>query len=349
MTGPAYSPPQRIESEDQLDHEISFPYQEVVETVSRTEGDFMILGAGGKIGPSLALMLKRAVEQAGTGKRVVAVDLFPEEGTSRQLSSRGIETVTCDLLEPKSVRSLPEIENIFFLAGRKFGSTGRESLTWAMNTLLPGHVAAAFPGSRIVAFSTGCVYPMVSAESAGSKETDPPGPVGEYAQSCLGRERMFEHHSLTRNTPVCLIRLNYAIDLRYGVLLDLAKRVRSRQPVDLTMSHVNVIWQGDVNARVIQALDLCVSPPRVLNVTGPETISVRWLAEQFGKHFHVRPAFEGEPAETMWLSNASQSFQLFGSPHVSLETMINWVVHWVEIGGRDLQRPTHFEVHDGKF
>jgi nucleoside-diphosphate-sugar epimerase len=341
--------PERIETEDQLDLELSFPFPEVVEVVSRADGDFMILGAGGKIGPSLALMLRRATEAAGVSKKVVGVDVFPDTAAREKLEAQGVETVAVDLLAPGSLDSLPRIPNIFYLAGRKFGSSGQESLTWAMNVILPGLVAAAFPDSRIVAFSTGCVYSMVPVESGGSKEPDPTEPVGEYAWSCVGRERALEHYSHVQRTPVCLIRLNYSIDLRYGVLYDVAKRVHERQPVDLTMSHVNVIWQGDVNARVIQSLEYCASPPKVLNVTGPDTISVKWLAEEFGKRFGAAPSFTGEPAASMWLNDAFQSFQLFGQPHVSLETMIDWIAHWIELGGRDLGKPTHFEVKDGKY
>jgi nucleoside-diphosphate-sugar epimerase len=349
MTCPSYSPPARIDSEEELDREISFPYPEVVEFVSDCEGDFMVLGAGGKIGPSLVRMLQRAVDASDVEKKVVAVDLFPEGPALRKLEGWGVETIRCDLLDAAAVRSLPKIDNVFFLAGRKFGSSGQEWLTWAMNTLVPANVAVAFPDSRIVAFSTGCVYEMVPVESGGSKESGAIGPIGEYAWSCVGRERVFQHYSRTNKTRVCLIRLNYSIDLRYGVLLDVAKRVRARQPIDLTMSHANVIWQGDVNARVVRALEYCAAPARPLNITGPETFSIKWLAREFGARFGVEPSFTGQPAEAMWLSDASQSFELLGKPHVPLETMVDWVAHWIEIGGRDLEKPTHFEVHDGKF
>jgi len=247
------------------------------------------------------------------------------------------------------VKGLPKIKNIIFLAGMKFGSEENLSLTWAVNSYLPALVANHFTDSRIVAFSTGCVYPLVPISAGGSLETDMPEPVGEYAQSCLGRERMFEFGSNKYGTPVTLIRLNYAVEMRYGVLVDIALKVKANKPVDLTMGHFNVIWQGDANAMILQSLKYCESPARILNITGPETLSVGDVAIQFGKHFNVQPEFIGEEAKTALLSNAKESFSLFGYPKVSAETVIAWIADWINNEGKLLNKPTHFEVRDGKY
>jgi nucleoside-diphosphate-sugar epimerase len=235
------------------------------------------------------------------------------------------------------------------MAGMKFGSTGNESLTWAMNTLMPGMVAQKYRSSRVIVFSTGNVYPLTLVAIGGASETDPVCPIGEYAQSCLGRERLFEHFSRQFGTPVTIIRLNYAIDLRYGVLLDVAQKVKQGEVIDLRMGHVNVIWQGDANSVVLRAFSICGSPPTILNVTGPETVSVRWLATRFGEIFGIEPQFKGIEAETALLSNASLCHGLFGYPVVTLEEMIRWVAHWVAIDGRILNKSTHFEEREGRF
>ena len=239
--------------------------------------------------------------------------------------------------------------NVVFMAGRKFGATGNESLTWAMNTYLPGRVAEKYRKSRIVVFSTGNVYPLTPVSHGGATETHPVNPIGEYAQSCLGRERVFEHASNQFGTPLAILRLNYAIDLRYGILLDIAEKVYGEKHVDLTMGAANVIWQGDANAVVLRSLMHCQSPPTLLNLTGPEIVSIRWLATRFGEIFGKAPAFEGIEADTALLSNAARCHQFFGYPLISLEQMVQWVAHWVEIGGTSLGKPTKFEVRDGKF
>jgi nucleoside-diphosphate-sugar epimerase len=339
----------RIADEQQLDEMISRPTEELIKMIKALDGDILFLGVGGKIGVSMATMAKRAIDEAGVQKNVIGLDRFDSEAPIHKLEDKGIKIIRGDLLDPEFVKSLPNIKNIIFLAGMKFGSEENLSLTWAVNSYLPALVANHFTESRIVAFSTGCVYPLVPVSAGGSLETDMPGPVGEYAQSCLGRERMFEFGSEKFGTPVILIRLNYAVEMRYGVLVDIALKVKACQPVDITMGHFNVIWQGDANAMILQSLKYCQSPANVLNITGPEILSVRDVAIQFGKHFKVQPEFIGKEAETALLSNANESFGLFGYPKVSAETMIAWIADWISHEGALLNKPTHFEVRDGKY
>ncbi len=341
--------PSTIGDEEQLERLLSEPTPEVVEVLRQLEGDLLILGVGGKIGPSLARMARRAAEEAGKRRRIIGVALFESEQARQSLADEGIECIHGDLLDRSFLAQLPDAPNVLFLAGMKFGSTENLSLTWAINCYLPGLVAERFRQSRIVAFSTGCVYPLVPVASGGSLESDAPQPIGEYAQSCLGRERMFEYGSRTYGTPVALIRLNYAVEMRYGVLVDIAGKVFAGEPIDLGMGHVNVIWQGDVNAMVLRCLEHCQSPPLVLNVTGPETVSVRWLAKQFGTLFQKEPRFVGEESATALLSNAARAFALFGYPRIPLEVLIRWTADWIASGRPLLHKPTHFEVRNGKF
>jgi nucleoside-diphosphate-sugar epimerase len=289
------------------------------------------------------------VEASGVPRRVTGVARFTDTRVREQIEATGIETIAVDLLSREDLASLPEAANVVFMAGRKFGSTGGEPLTWAMNSLVPAMVAERYRNSRIVVFSSGNVYPLTAVGLGGPTEDQPTGPVGEYAQSALGRERMFQHFSERYGTPGVILRLNYAIDLRYGVLLDVATKVFERRAVDLTMGHANVIWQGDANSVALRALEHCQSPPLVLNLTGPETISIRQLALRFGAIFGVEPAFLGVEAPTALLSNAGRCYRLFGYPEVTLDEMIEWTAQWVGMGGRTLAKPTHFEVRDGKF
>ena len=328
---------------------MSRPTPEVVEAMGEIAGDLLILGVGGKMGPTLAKLAKRAIDESGSSKRVIGVSRFSTPDLRADLNQAGIETIPCDLLNETELQGLPEVPNMIFMAGRKFGSTGNEPLTWAMNTYLPGRVAEKYRNSRIVVFSTGNVYPLTPIPHGGATETNPVAPIGEYAQSCLGRERVFEHASNQFGTPLAILRLNYAIDLRYGILLDIAEKVYGEKPVDVTMGTANVIWQGDANAVVLQALAHCQSPPMLLNLTGPEIVSIRWLATRFGEIFGKAPFFEGVEADTALLSNAARCHQLFGYPRISLEQMVQWVAHWVEIGEMTLGKPTKFEVRDGKF
>jgi len=328
---------------------LSTPTPGLVEALSEWEGDLLILGAGGKIGPRLAAMARTALAESGKTARVIAVDLFPAPAAREALEADGIEAITCDLLDREALARLPDAPNVIFMAGRKFGSTGDEPLTWALNVHVPALVADRYRDARIVVFSSGNVYPFTPVTSGGPTEDDPVGPVGEYAQSCLGRERMFQHFSRRFGTRATILRLNYAIDLRYGVILDVAQKVHEGLPIDVTMGYVNVVWQGDVNARTLRSFSLCQSPPTIVNITGPEAVSVRAMAERLGELMGRQPVFEGREADTALLSNASRARALFGEPTAPLDTMVQWVAHWVMIGGPTLDKPTHFEQRDGKF
>ena len=326
---------------EMLEDELSRPRPEDCALMRSIEGDIMVLGAGGKMGPSLARLARRAADEAGCARRrIFAVSRF-----GNQLAE-GVEAISCDLLDRAQLARLPDCANVLFLAGRKFGSTDNRPLTWAANALLPALVAERFRGSRIVALSSGNVYPLVSTAAT---EQTPPGPVGEYAQSVLARERMFEYFSARFGTLVAIIRLNYAIDLRYGVLLDIGERVWQRRPVPLAMGAVNVIWQGDANSACLRALALASSPPLILNVTGREMLRVRWIAERFGEIFGIRPAVEGTEAPTALLSDSSLWRRLLGPPRMSVERMIDMTAEWIRGGGPTLGKPTHFEVRDGAF
>jgi nucleoside-diphosphate-sugar epimerase len=338
-----------IESVEQLEEQMATPSPRDQEVMRRLEGDFIILGAGGKMGPSLARRIKRTANALGLRCKVIAVSRFSSAALVGDLNREGIEAIACDLLNRDEVAKLPVCANALFLSGRKFGSTDRPDLTWATNTIIPAHVAGHYRSSRIVAFSTGNVYPLVKMNSGGSVETDPPGPVGEYAQSCLGRERIFEYYSEEYGTSCLLFRLNYAVDLRYGVLVDVARKVFTGQPVDLGIPALNAIWQGDANSYALRCLEHGSSPARVLNVTGPEIISVRRAAESFARMFQREPVFRGEEGDRALLSNASLCHSLLGYPEVPLGTLMRWVAHWVERGGASLDKPTKFEVADGKF
>ncbi len=312
----------------------------------KNPGDILILGAGGKMGPSLAHLASRAASQAGAPRRIIAVSRFADPEATRQLEAWGVEAIACDLLDRGQLARLPDCPNVLFLAGRKFGSTDNQPLTWATNVLLPAMAAERFRGSRIVALSSGNVYP-IGARAA--TEQTPPSPVGEYAQSVLGRERVFEYYSGRDGTPVALIRLNYAIDLRYGVLLDIGQRVFAGRPVPLAMGAVNVIWQRDANSVCLRALGLAASPPLVLNVTGAEALQVRWIASRFAVIFGTEACFEGTEAPTALLSDSSLCCSLIGSPATGAEEMISMTAEWIRDGGATLNKPTHFEVRDGAF
>jgi nucleoside-diphosphate-sugar epimerase len=313
------------------------------------EGDILILGVAGKMGPSLARRARRACELAGVKKRITGVARFSTPGMRDDLESNGVQTIQADLLDPEALAALPDTENVIFMTGRKFGSTGSEHLTWAMNVFQPGTAADRFRRSRIVAFSSGNVYPLVPVLQGGATESTPPAPVGEYALSALGRERMLEYFSSRHGTLITILRLNYAIDLRYGVLLDVGQKVFERTPINLSMGHANVIWQGDANSICLQSFALCQSPPAIMNLTGPETVSIRWLAHRFGARFGIDPILEGTESDTALLNNAARCHRLFGYPSVTVEQMVEMVADWIGLGGATLNKPTHFETRDGKF
>jgi nucleoside-diphosphate-sugar epimerase len=337
--------PTTINTTAELDELLSRPAPATVELMRRLHGDILILGAGGKIGPSLARTARRAAQAAGVRKEVIAVDLAPLPG----LAAEGVCTVACDLLDPSAVESLPRAANVIFMAGRKFGSTGNESLTWAINVIVPYLAARTFVGSRIVVFSTGCVYPVMHVDTGGATEETPPNPVGEYAMSCLGRERMFDHVSVTRGEKILQFRLNYSVELRYGVLVDVATKVWTGLPVDVTTGYANILWQGDVCNHALRCLELATSPPSVLNVTGPETTSIRRVAEDFGRLMGKPVSIVGKENGLGYLSNASKATKLLGPPSVSVGKIVEWTAHWVARGGENLGKPTHFETQDGRY
>ncbi|MNB71298.1 hypothetical protein D3C81_965470 [compost metagenome] len=334
---------------EELEDKLAEPSDELVHELAKVSGDIAILGVGGKMGPSLAKLARNAVLKGGLSKRIIGISRFSNEKARAELEAAGIETISCDLLNDQELMSLPDVENVIYMAGNKFGTTGREHFTWAMNTYLPGRVAEKYKNSRIVVFSSGNVYPFTPVSSGGADESVTPEPIGEYAQSCLGRERIFEYHSHKNGTPMTIYRLNYAIDMRYGVLLELARAVYEGRPIDLTMGFVNVIWQGDANAIALRCLAECTSPPSLMNVTGPETVSIRWAASEFAKRFDKAALFEGKESETALLNNAAKSHQRFGYPSASLLEMIDWTAEWVKSGGEVLNKPTHFQERKGKF
>lgn len=338
-----------IKTVEQLDDALSQPPEWLVESLAQLDGDILVLGVAGKMGPTLARMAKRASEQAGHERRVIGVARFSKSSEQLKLDAWGIETIKADLLNEKSVAALPDAPNVVFMAGMKFGSTGQESLTWAMNAVLPAVVASRYCDSRIAAFSTGNVYGLVSAAEGGSVESDSMNPTGEYAMSCLGRERVFEHFSRTNGTPMSIIRLNYACELRYGVLVDLATRIKNRQSIDVSMGSFNVIWQGDANAHALACLSDCESPPFVVNVSGSDILSVRAISTQLAENMNLPVEFVGEESSTALLNNASMSHERYSKPLVSVSQMLDEVAAWVNCGGESLGKPTGFEVRDGRF
>src|SRR5919197_1182265 len=335
--------PQRFESVEAVEDFMTTPSEALVGDLAAVPGDIMVLGVGGKMGPTLARLAKRAAPD----KRVVGVARFSEKGVREKLTNWGIECIAADLLERKQIEALPKLPNVVFMAGRKFGSSGYEDLTWAMNALVPAMVAEVFAGSRIVAYSTGCVYPFVNVHHGGATETTPTTPPsGAYANSCVAREAMVQYFSRTRETPDRIIRLNNAIDMRCGVLHDVAMRVLAGTPINLTTGHVNVIWQGDANAMVLRAFTHCTVPTSPLNVSGPETVSIRWLAESFAQRLGKPPIFTGVEASEAWLVNTAEATRLFGYPSVPLGKLIDWTVDWAARGMPSLGKDTHYDTRD---
>ncbi|WP_059173874.1 NAD(P)-dependent oxidoreductase [Bacillus sp. FJAT-27445] len=333
----------------ELEEFMSSPSEALIQDIQQLNGDIMILGVSGKMGPTLAKMVKRAVDQAGVPKRVIGVARFSDQSLIEELERCGIETIQADLLKEDDLRGLPQVKNVIYMAGTKFGTVGNEHNTWAMNAYLPGRVAEKFKDSRIVAFSTGNVYPFTAVTSNDCTEDVVPNPIGEYAQSCLGRERIFTYFSYKNETPMVLFRLNYAIDLRYGVLLEIAKQVHQEKPIDLTMGNANVIWQGDANEYAIRSLLHASYPPKPLNVTGPETLSIRWLAKEFGKRMKKEPLFVNTESPTALLNNSSHAHKLFGYPRVTVEQMVDMIADWVISDGHTINKPTHFQEREGAF
>jgi len=341
--------PKTIQSVEQLEDLLSQPGDDVVDLMKRLQGDIILLGVGGKIGPSLARMARRATDIAGIKRRVIGVSRFGDEEERRKLEASGIETLRCDLLDQQAVTKLPDAANVIYLAGLKFGSSGKAAETWAMNTFLPSIVCQKFSNSRIVAYSTGAVYGMSPVKARGSRETDPVNPIDEYAMSCLGRERMFEYFSKSLSIPVALIRLFYSCEVRYGVLVDLAQKIHRGEPIDVSMGYFNVIWQGDNNAMTLLALEHAASPPFVLNITGPEFLLIREAARVMGERMGREPIFCGTEQDTTCAGNASSAHRIFGQPRLTAERLMDWAVDWVQRNGEYLGKPTHFEVRDGRY
>lgn len=338
--------PDRFDSVEAMEEFMTMPSEALIADLAKAPGDIMVLGVGGKMGPTLARMAKRAAPE----RKVIGVARFSEKGVRERLAKAGVETIAADLLDRAALEQLPKAANIVFMAGRKFGAAGNVPLTWAMNVQVPAMVAEIFKASRIVAFSTGCVYPFVPVESGGATEDVAPiPPPGDYATSCVGRERMFEYFSAEHGTPGRLFRLNYAIDMRYGVLHDIGRKVRNGEAIDLTMGHANVIWQGDANSVALRCLAHATVPTTPINVTGPETFEVAKVAAEFGKLFGKTPKLIGTPAPTGWINNAARMVKEFGPPSVSLQKMIEWTADWLLRDMATLNKPTHYEVRDGKY
>jgi len=337
-------------NENELLEMMTTPSNRLVEDIKKIEGDIMILGCGGKIGPALAIMAKRAIDQAGIKKKVIGASLFDYEKVAQRMRDAGVEVIETDLFNPDQLACLPEVRNIIYMVGRKFGTHNDPSMTWAINVLLPTKICERFPKSNIVAFSTGNVYSYSDISSGGSLEDDIPVPVGEYGLTSLGRERMFEYYAGINENKVLLFRLNYAIDLRYGVLFDIAKNIKEGQPINLGIGYFNCIWQGDVCEYAIRSLRHVNNPPFVLNVTGPESINIRWAAEKMGSFLGKTPVFsDGEEPHESLFSNTSKLNELMGYPHMALLTMMKMVAEWVDSGGKTINAPTHFEQTDGKY
>lgn len=336
-------------TEQKLDEMLSQPSPALIEDIKKIKGDIMVLGAGGKMGPTLCVLAKNAIKAAGIEKRVIAVSRFTDPFATELLKSQGVETISCDLLDTEKLRELPEVENVIYMAGRKFGTDGEEWKTWAMNATLPAFVVEKFKKSRIVVFSSGNIYPIVPLSSGGCVETDAPGPVGEYTMSCLARERAFEYAANTYGTKIFIYRLNFAVDLRYGVLYDMANNILNEKPISLTTPCLNAIWQGSANEIAIRGLLHADAPVFRMNVTGPETVSIRKAAQELGKYLGKEPIFEGCEGNDAYLNDASAAMELFGYPSVPIKTLIRWQAEWLLDGGRGLGKPTHFEERKGSY
>jgi hypothetical protein len=336
-------------SEEELDDALSAPDAGVIDALRNAPGDIIVLGAGGKMGPTLARMARRAADALADGRRVIAVSRFSAPDAERSLTAHGVETIRADLLDRSAFATLPDAPNVIFMAGQKFGTTGAPGTTWAMNILVPAYAAERYAGSRIVAFSTGNVYPLTPVTSSGSRESDAAGPIGEYAQSCLGRERVLDFLTGQHRSRLALLRLNYAIALRYGVFTDLALAIRDGAPIDLTMGYVNVIWQGDANAMALRTLVHADQPPFIVNIAGPELLRVRDVANALGHRLGRGPRFTGAEASDALLSDSSRARTLLGPPRIPAAVLIDWTAEWVAAGGATLGKRTRFEARDGGF
>jgi nucleoside-diphosphate-sugar epimerase len=341
--------PDRINTEEELDEMLTRPRPVLVDFIRTLSSPLVILGAGGKMGPTLAWLARRAAEAAGHALDIFAVSRFTDPHARRWLETRGVQTLSIDLLDREALQRLPKAADVVYLVGRKFGTSQDAARTWAINTLVPAYVAARFPRTRMVVLSTGNVYPLVPISSRGSVESDALTPLGEYANAAVARERLFEFFAQQNATPITIVRLNYAVDLRYGLLVDIARRIHAGESVNIATGHVNCLWQGDANEMILRSLALAKTPPQVLNLTGPAVLSVRELALRFADLLGRTVQFSGTEAETALLSNPARACALLGPPPTTLETVMRWTAHWVKSGGRLLDKPTHFEVRDGRY
>ncbi|MBD7919602.1 NAD(P)-dependent oxidoreductase [Cellulomonas sp. Sa3CUA2] len=334
---------------DELVHELTRPTDRLVQDIAGIEGDIVVLGVGGKVGPTVATLAANAIKAAGVDKKVYGVARFSDRSLADELERAGVVPVVADVTDDDALAALPDAANVVYMVGHKFGTTGSEHYTWMMNSYLPGRVAQRYSQSRIVAFSTLLVYPMAPVAEGGSREDDPVGPWGEYAASCVGRERVFEHFALKNGTPLTLFRLGYAIETRYGVLAEIASAVNNGDPIDLSMGHASVIWQGDAAEYALRSLLLADNPPTRLNVTGPEIVPVRWLAHRFAERLGTEPKFVGVEEPTAYVLDGTKAHQAFGYPRVPLLDMIDWVAQWTAAGGGSLGKPTKFQERGGRF
>lgn len=336
-------------TEEKLDELLSQPSDALTEDIKKIDGDIMVLGAGGKMGPTLCTLVKNAIRRAGIDKRVIAVSRFTDPIAAELLHKNGVETISCDLLDTDKLRALPDVKNIIYMAGRKFGTDGAEWQTWAMNATLPAFVAEKFKGANFVVFSSGNIYPIVPLSSGGCTEADRVGPIGEYAMSCLARERAFEYAAHQYGSKVFIYRLNFAVDLRYGVLYDMARKILDGTPIDITTPALNCIWQGSANEIAIRGLLHAQSPAKIMNVTGPEIVSIRKAAKELAGYLGKEAIFEGNAGTDAYLNDASEAMETFGYPAVSIKTLIRWQAEWILDGGRALGKPTHFEERKGSY
>ncbi len=341
--------PETIDGEEQLAELLSRPTAEVVEVFARLEGGLAVVGGGGKIGPSLVKMACRARDAAGTDLEITVIDLFPDPPVRDALADAGAKTVTCDLLDPAAVAKLPPADNVIYMVGMKFGTSENPPLTWAVNALVPAYVARRYRRARIVAFSTGCVYALTPVDGPGSVETDPLEPVGEYSNACVARERVLEFCSGAGGTAMLLVRLNYSVEMRYGVLVDLALKIHAGECVDLTMGYFNVMWQGDVNAAFLRLLEHTTRPASAVNLTGTGKLSIRELAGKLGERMGREVTLAGTEAETALLSDVTQAVALLGPPPTPIDRVLEWTAGWIARGGRVLGKPTHFQQRDGRY
>ena len=336
-------------TEAALDELLTTPSDALCADMAKINGDIMVLGAGGKMGPTLCVLAKRAMDKAGVKKNVYAVSRGSDAAAKRYMEDNGVITIAADLLDREKLNALPDVENIIYMAGKKFGTDGNEWQTWSMNAALPAYTADKFRNSRIVVFSSGNIYPMMPAYSGGCSEKTPVNPIGEYAMSCLARERVFEYASHAYGTKVIMYRLNYAVDLRYGVIYDIARRILEGKSISLHTPCYNCIWQGSANEIAIRCLLHAEAPAAIMNVTGPEILSVKETAQELAGYLGKEPIFEGEPGDAALLNNSGKAMELFGYPAIPAKQLIRWQAEWLLDGGRTLDKPTHFETRDGKF